>query len=336
MTGPVSLKLADWRYVEVHTDPSSFLGEGTFGRVYVGVRKANAGRRRKWPEGPIAVKFPKRTQMNDQEKNSFLSEIDIMSQVSHPACLNLFAWTWDTVAGQFGIATDIMPYSLDKIIEQDSRGIAPPAWTPTRRSCVALAIAAGMNHIHSRNIIHRDLKLANVLLDEQYLPHIADFGLSKLISLENQMEMTTRIGTPIYMAPELYREPEIEGEPQYTGKVDVYAYGLLLFGLYTTQKPFSNYKSPFTLQQAVIKGVRPTIPDEVPANVKGLIEACWAGNPDDRPSFEGLLRDPDQFLLEAEGEAAFREFTSNLLVEGKMVLSEKTTAWKKAISGRMD
>jgi serine/threonine protein kinase len=315
--------MADWKFVQVSPGSSEILGEGAFGRVYRGLRKAYAGRSRKWAESPIAVKFPRRPLTSDQEKRSFTSEIDVMSQVSHPACLNLFAWTWDPAGGQYGIATDFMPYSLDKVLDQHARGIAPAVWTPTRRSCVALAIAAGMNHIHSKQIIHRDLKPANILLDEQYLPHIADFGLSKLISLENQMDMTTAIGTPLYMAPELYDGGQcVDGEPQYTAKVDVYAFGILLYGLYTTQKPFPTIKTSGGLQQAVMRGERPKIPPDVPPNVKALMEACWAENPAARPSFAELLKNPNQFLLEAEGETAFQEFTRDLLEEGKMTLNE--------------
>jgi serine/threonine protein kinase len=251
------------------------------------------------------------------EQRTFLQEVEVMSQVDHPACLNLFAWTWDPSGPSYGIATELMPHSLDKVIEQHSRGLGPPEWTPTQQSCVAFGIAAGMNYIHSKNIIHRDLKPANVLLDEQYLPHIADFGLSKIVSLSNQMEMTMSIGTPVYMAPELYDSPAHEkGEPAYTAKVDVYAYGILLFGLFTNQKPFPKFKTAHGLQQAVIRGERPVIPPEVPANVAELMRACWAQNPEERPSFAEMLRNPDQFLLEAYGETAFREFTRDLLEGG--------------------
>jgi serine/threonine protein kinase len=181
-----------------------------------------------------------------------------------------------------------------------------------------------MNYLHSRQIIHRDLKPANVLLDAAYLPHIADFGLSKLVTPENQMEMTTSIGTPVYMAPEL-AQPSDKGGPAYTGKVDVYAFGIMLFELVTARKAFGRLRgmnAAYQLINKVCQGTRPEIPPDVPVHVKELMEACWDVDPDKRPSFADMLKKPERFLLEGANPGAFQNFVRDLVEEGRMELSE--------------
>jgi serine/threonine protein kinase len=71
-----------------------------------------------------------------------------------------------------------------------------------------------MASVYWKNVMHRHLKMANVLLDRLLRPRIADFGLVKLVSVENQMKMTVNVGTQLYMAPELMIEVSYEG---YTG-----------------------------------------------------------------------------------------------------------------------
>jgi serine/threonine protein kinase len=312
MTGPVSIKRGNWTYVEVTKD--RVLGQGSYGIVCECQRRAYKGRSRSWAAGPIAVKFPKKPLSDEESRRNFLQEIGVMSEIEHPACLNLFAWTWDAANGLYGIATDIMPTSLDKILSLDKKGQAPPEWTSTRRCCVAFGIAAGMSYLHSKNIVHRDLKPANVLLDEQLLPHVADFGLSKLVTVANQMEMTCGVGTPIYMAPELY------DEAGYTAKVDVYAYGIMLFELFTAQEPFEKVKNRWALKKAIERGDRPKCPSYLPAEVVQMMEACWNQSPADRPSFADILEHPEGLLLSDADEVAFEDFRRDLLEERKMDL----------------
>jgi serine/threonine protein kinase len=317
MTGPVTDALDNWRWVRVDRATAPLLGQGTFGTVVQGTRAAAATRSCQWCEAPLAVKIPRRRIATPDEQRAFLAETELMCTVEHPACLRLFAWTCDFAQGEYLLATEFMQYSLNKVLEDDAKGCPPSAWTPTRKAAVAFAIAAGMNYLHSRQIIHRDLKPANVLLDAELLPRIADFGLSKLVTPENQLEMTNSIGTPVYMAPEL-------AASTYTAKVDVYAFGIMLFEIVTAKKAFAKLRgqNAYHLINAVKSGLRPDVPPDVPAHVKELMQACWDPEPDRRPSFTDMLRNPDQFLLEGADLGAFQNFTRDLLEDGKMVLRE--------------
>jgi serine/threonine protein kinase len=326
MTGPFTLKKQKWKFVEVTKAPANLLGKGAFGVVYQGKRRGYEGRGGKggWPEGPIAVKFPHRPLADQREMNSFIREVSVMAEIEHPACLSMFAWTLNPATREYGIATDLMPNSLEWMIEKDVKGLAPPEWTPTRRACVAYAIAAGMAYLESKNIIHRDLKPENVLLDEQMLPHIADYGLSRFVTVENQMEMTREIGTPLYMAPELIGD---ESGTPYDWKVDVYAFGLLLFAMFTSRKPFDEYMKgykghnpAFYLMNLIQKGTRPTLPPDLPDKVAEMIQACWDSAPDNRPTFAEILEHPEGFLLDDVEEDAFEDFRKDLLDEKKMDL----------------
>jgi serine/threonine protein kinase len=84
-----------------------------------------------------------------------------------------------------------------------------------------MGIAHGMAHVHSLGIIHRDLKPANILLDQDFLPRICDFGIS-LFDGDESASMARKVGTPRFMAPELMTLAK------YGNKIDVYSYGMLL------------------------------------------------------------------------------------------------------------
>ena len=101
-----------------------------------------------------------------------------------------------------------------------------------------------MNLLHQHNppIIHRDLKPGNVLLNSNYEPCISDFGLSKFVLSDTQSNFT---GTLRFMAPEMMRY-----DVHYTTAVDVYAYGLILFQLFTIMHPTPRYRTTSTIPRA--------------------------------------------------------------------------------------
>lgn len=98
----------------------------------------------------------------------------------------------------------------------------------TLKAKIAVEIAFGMSHIHSRGIIHRDLKLENVMLNYIFEVKLIDFGLVHVSELANMNESLTKgVGTLAYMSPEMQNEEE------YDYKTDVYSFGVLLFVLFT-------------------------------------------------------------------------------------------------------
>lgn len=169
---------------------------------------------------------------------------------------------------------------------------------PTIRSKIIFGIAATMKRFRKMNIIYRDLKCHNILLDDKLEPQITDFNYSRNISDATELEQF--IGTPICMAPEI-----ILGE-NYGTPVDVYSYRMLLYAMFTTDWLFSDKKSIRSHQQFRLKigrGLRPTKPDNIPDQYWDLIQRCWKQEAQERPTFEEIveiLKD-DKYALEEYG-----------------------------------
>jgi serine/threonine protein kinase len=165
-----------------------------------------------------------------------------------------------------------------------------------------------MQHLHSLGCIHRDLKSGNLLVTQNYHIKVADFGTSKLAASlqannrgstsehvgDGTRTMTKMVGTPLWMAPEL-----LEGKRSYDNKVDVYAYGIVLFEILTQALPWTEIPSKFfmtSLTEAVLGGKRPTVPEEgvvcPDERYVELMEKCWAQQAVDRPAFRDVAGNP--------------------------------------------
>ncbi|KAG8076557.1 hypothetical protein GUJ93_ZPchr0006g43086 [Zizania palustris] len=146
---------------------------------------------------------------------------------------------------------------------------------------VATDIAKGMNYLHQNNIIHRDLKTANLLMDENKVVKVADFGVSRV--KDQSGVMTAETGTYRWMAPEV-----IEHKP-YDHKADVFSFGIVLWELLTGKIPYE-YLTPLQAAIGVVqKGIRPTIPKDTHPNLAELLQKCWHADPAERPGFSQIL-----------------------------------------------
>ena len=151
-----------------------------------------------------------------------------------------------------------------------------------------------MDYLHKRRIVHRDLKAANLLLDDVGTVKIADFGVSRV--LDPHGVMTAETGTYRWMAPEV-----IEHSP-YRESADVYSFGIVLWELVTGQVPY-NAMTPLQAAVGVVqKGLRPEIPPTCPPAISELMRVCWTRNPQDRPTFE-VLKQRVEGLYEASAAA---------------------------------
>ncbi|KAJ7740559.1 kinase-like domain-containing protein [Mycena metata] len=163
-----------------------------------------------------------------------------------------------------------------------------------------VSVASGLEYLHKKDIIHGDLKVANVIIDEDSVPRIADFGISKIV---NRRGYTTwSMGTPSYMAPELFHiftppSAEIQVYPRTTKSSDVYSFNLLALEILISKPPRGRPSRPFlTVEQ--LSGLRPQRMDYsiVPDETWSILDRGWEPEPYDRPTISELrLQFPSTF-----------------------------------------
>ncbi|PIM99147.1 Tyrosine kinase [Handroanthus impetiginosus] len=245
------------------------IGQGSFAVVYRGV----------WNGSDVAVKVYCGNQYNEDTLLDYKKEIDIMRKLRHPNVL-LFMGAVCTEE-KLAIVTEYMTRgSLFKTLHRNGQSL-----DIRRRLRMAIDVARGMNYLHHRNppIVHRDLKSSNLLVDKSWTVKVGDFGLSKL---KDATFLTARSGrgTPQWMAPEVLRN-----EPS-TEKSDVFSFGVILWELMTERIPWSNLNFLEVVGVVGFMDGRLDLPENIDPQVSSLISQCWRSNPEDRPSFEEIIR----------------------------------------------
>lgn len=194
------------------------LGEGGFGPVFKG--KLEDGRE-------IAVK--KLSHSSNQGKKEFMNEAKLLARVQHRNVVNLLGYCVHGME-KLLVYEYVAHESLDKLLFKSNRRVELD-WK--KRSDIIAGIARGLLYLHedSHNcIIHRDIKASNILLDDKWIPKIADFGMARLFP-EDQTHVNTRVaGTNGYMAPEYVMHGHL------SVKADVFSFGVLVLELISGQR----------------------------------------------------------------------------------------------------
>ena len=248
-------------------EQNNCIGEGAFGKVFLGVHK---------PTGTeCAIKLLLAQKLKEKDRADFLRENSIMATCNDLFLLPFMGWT---ATPPYAIITQFCP---NKSLFDALRGKpGTPELTPTLKTIIMIGVAHGMMELHRKKVIHRDLKSLNILLDERCFPKVCDFGLSLI---DNEVAVKQRdVGTPHWMAPELFETND------YTNKVDVYAYAITMWELLTGSTPYKG-KNPEQIQLAVCKnGERPSFPRGAPKDICSFIRSCWNQDPRKRPTFKQI------------------------------------------------
>ncbi|OHT04143.1 TKL family protein kinase [Tritrichomonas foetus] len=242
----------------------------------------------------VAVKILHRRALSSPELESYRREIFTLSVLNHE---NLVCFKGYTEDPPFYIITEyIKNGSLFDVLRSK-----PECLTPTIKSLIALDIARGIEYLHEKKIIHRDLKSLNILLDENFRAKICDFGM---VRTKSQGPMTGMIGTAHWMAPEV-----LMCAPNYNEKVDVFSYAILLWELLTGDMPYQQLSST-EITLGVIQGsLRPPLPSKGPPKLIQLIQQCWHQDPTKRPTISRVisyLKNP-KYHYEGTDEKVFSE-----------------------------
>ena len=166
---------------------------------------------------------------------------------------------------------------LEVVLAQEFASKPPAGWDATAKSKCVFGIAAGMAFLHSKKIIHRDLRPRSVLLDDDFEPVISNFDSATVVDTELESD-----GCVLFIAPEIFL-----GEA-YDEKADVYAFAVLLWHMFDDHV-ILGYKSPFRFARLVTSGKRLPLGKKVPGFYRDLICLCWHQDPKARPSFVEIV-----------------------------------------------
>ena len=271
-------------------------------------------------ETNVAIKQFDSNKLNGARFQSFQREVAVLAGVQHPALIRMVGAT-DTPP--FCIITEWMPNgSLFHDLKRYHR------LDPTMRNIAAFDVARGMQLLHSKQIAHRDLKSLNVLLDKNFHAKVCDFGFSR--HTDENMPMTSNIGTPHWMAPELLQHGHT-----YTNKVDVYAYGIVLWEIATRKIPYQGLDAHTIIKQVKENELRPEIPDNLSKPLAHLIRRCWDSNPELRPTFDEIVRKfkANEIILEGADANAVAKYIEESATAGEVLCEEIELKMSKVING---
>lgn len=157
-------------------------------------------------------------------------------------------------------------------------------------------IACGLSDIHSAGIIHRDIKPNNIRLDENNIIKILDFGLAR--SSGKDALTHSVIGTLGYMAPELWKRSNIS----FDQSIDVYAFGVVVFDLFSIEKPDELYEHPpVPVRSSTISELAKVLP----ADLVGTLSSCLSHDRSSRPTMEHVKNKLAKHLLKNKHRALF-------------------------------
>lgn len=207
---------------------------------------------------------------------------------------------------------------LSDYIRSEKVGQPKNGWNNTKKLISIYGIASGLLYLHSHHFIHRDIKPSKILLDESLFPIIRGFNVL-IKSDDNEIDKTIK-GSPEYMAPEILMSEKS------TKAMDVYSFAMVVYELLTLKKPFEEINNPNIIQvlQRVQQGKMPSLDDSIPECFRELIQRCWSLDPDERPTFNEIVRllrtDPD-FIIDGVDKDEFFDYVK--LLDHYQIIKQK-------------
>nr|XP_046147366.1 tyrosine-protein kinase SRK2-like [Oncorhynchus gorbuscha] len=251
------------------------LGAGQFGEVYEGIWNDTTS---------VAVKTLKHGSMDAKD---FLQEAQIMKKLRHPKLIQLYAVC--TVEEPIYIITELMKNGslldyLQKSNSSSSKDMGMKLGVSDQIE-MAAQVASGMAYLEQQNYIHRDLAARNVLVGENNVCKVADFGLARVFMMESENVYEAKEGTKF---PVKWTAPEAIHGNKFTIKSDVWSFGILLYEIMTFgQMPYATMTN-YQVVQRVPTGYRMPCPPNCPKVMYEIMSDCWKDNENDRPTFETL------------------------------------------------
>jgi len=236
------------------------LGRGGMGVVYKG-KHATLNRF-------AAIKvLPAQLASDELCLQRFMREADTLARLQHQNIVNIYdIETQDET--QYLIMEYVNGQTLADILS--SRG----PFAPDEAAKIIKDVALALSHSHVKGIIHRDIKPANIMIDEEGVVKVADFGIARVME-DYSVTKTGVIGTPKYMSPE-----RIKGEKDIDGRSDIYALGIVFYEMVTGEVPFSD-ENEFSILEKHIRTAPPppsNVRSDLPKVYEKIILRCLEKN----------------------------------------------------------
>ncbi|MDP2439749.1 MAG: protein kinase, partial [archaeon] len=260
------------------------LGAGMFGQVWKGECRGSE----------VAVKIPNRASLTPLQMQAFQTEMEIMKKIQHPHCCLFMGAHVDDIKRSLQIVTELCAGDMNKLILEDKR-----QFPLSQRLTWALQSARGLAWLHSllpSPILHRDLKLANLLYDAEMNVKVADFGLAQVTEGGREVWDKNPRGSLLYMAPEVY----LLTHP-ITPKTDVHSFAMVLWEFCTRKEVYEEYFEPAKfVNDAFVGGKRPPIDANWPSRLQELFRKMWAPSPDERPDMKTVVGELAAIITEVK------------------------------------
>ncbi|KAF9646117.1 kinase-like protein [Thelephora ganbajun] len=260
------------------------IGKGTYGKVYVALN-ATTGEM-------IAVKqveIPRtENDRNDSRQVTVVEALKLESEtlkdLDHPNVVQYLGF--EETPRYLSIFLEYVPGgSIASILRKHGR------FNENVTKSFTSQILDGLDYLHSKGIIHRDLKADNILVEEFGFCKITDFGISKRTDDINMIGAYTSMqGSVFWMAPEVINSKK----KGYNSKIDIWSVGCVVFEMWTGERPWSGQEAVAVLLQLYQSKVGPPLPGNVALSPQAddLRKRCFAMNPDERPTAGELRQHP--------------------------------------------
>ena len=216
----------------------------------------------------------------------FRREARIIANLRHPHIVRI--WEIDQLEGELFIAMDLAKDgNLADLIKRKKR----LDWNETKK--IASAIGSALDYAHDKNLVHGDIKPANVLIDREVDALLTDFGFAKIIAQNSVGSSLTGgiVGTPAYIAPEVWN-----GEKP-TPQTDIYALGCIVYEMVTGQQLFTGKTSPAVMLAHFKPPAFPDVwPEGIPEGLTTILAKAMSKDPDKRYATAGEFIQALQFL----------------------------------------
>ncbi|XP_048839220.1 tyrosine-protein kinase Srms [Brienomyrus brachyistius] len=242
------------------------LGKGHFGEVWEALWTTENKR--------VAVKM---LRQEDTKQDEFVKEVQALKSLHHPKLIQLLALC--SRGEPIYIITELMTKGSLKTYLGSVEG---QLLTSAHLIYMASQVAEGMAYLEDRSIVHRDLAARNILVGEDLVCKVADFGLARIIrDSVYTASRTTKI-------PVRWTAPEAALQQRFSVKSDVWSFGVLLYEMLTRGKLPYDGKTNKEVIELLTSGYRLPCPSRCPANIYHIMMQCWNPESAQRPSFHAL------------------------------------------------